>query len=113
MRVTACPDVRSCQEWSYKSDCKKTPEADIESIRSKLVCKIFDEYANISVRFNGRPRNSDPYDQTDSVPGGTMPPLCKRQATPGMTALSFRGKERFNLNRLDNKRKEKRNKKRI
>jgi hypothetical protein len=75
VRVTACPDVRSCQEWSYKSDCKKTPEADIESIRSKLVCKIFDEYANISVRFNGRPRNSDPYDQTDSVPGGTMPPF--------------------------------------
>jgi len=80
VRVTACPDVRSCQEWSYKSDCKKTPEAGIESIRSKLVFKIFDEYANIlkgmsSVRFNGRPRNSDPSDQTDSVAGGTMPPF--------------------------------------
>jgi hypothetical protein len=39
--------------------------------------------------------------------------VYERQSTPGMTALSFRGKGRFNLNRLDNKRKEKRNKKRI
>ena len=36
----------------------KVPEEDIESIRSKLALKIFDEYANIlkdmySTRFNG------------------------------------------------------------
>jgi hypothetical protein len=32
--------------------------------------------------------------------------LCERQDTPGMTAVSFRGKEKINLNRLDKKRKE-------
>ena len=36
----------------------------------------------------------------------TLLVLCERQATPGLTALSFRGKEKFNLNRLDKKRKE-------
>ncbi len=38
----------------------KVPQGDIDSIRSKLVFKIFDEYPNIlkgmySTRFNGRP----------------------------------------------------------
>ena len=32
--------------------------------------------------------------------------MCERQATPGLTVLSFRGKKKFNLNRLDKKRKE-------
>ena len=41
----------------------KVPEPDIESIRSKLAFKIFDEYSNIlkglcSMRFNGRPNFS-------------------------------------------------------
>jgi hypothetical protein len=58
----------------------KVPQAGIESIRSKLVFKIFDEYANIlksmySTRFNGRPRDNDNHDQTDSTPGGPIPPL--------------------------------------
>ena len=52
----------------------KVPLAGIESIRSKLDFKIFDEYANIlkgmySTRFNGRPKDRDVYAQTDSAPG--------------------------------------------
>ena len=40
----------------------QVPQAGIESIRSKLAFKIFDEYANIlkgmcSTRFNGRPND--------------------------------------------------------
>ena len=57
----------------------KVPEVDIESIRSKptLAFKIFDEYANIpksmySPRFNGCPKDSNVYAQTDS---GPMSPL--------------------------------------
>jgi hypothetical protein len=47
---------------SIKSDFK-VPQAGIETIRSKLIFKIFDEYANIlkgmySTRFNRRPANS-------------------------------------------------------
>ncbi len=58
----------------------KVPQAGIESIRSKLVFKIFDEYANIlkgmySTRFNGRPRDNGTHDQMDSAPGGPIPPL--------------------------------------
>jgi hypothetical protein len=49
----------------------KAPSAGIESMRSKLVFKIFDEYANIlkgmySTRFNGCPKDSA---QTDSPRG--------------------------------------------
>ena len=55
----------------------QVPQAGIESIRSKLAFKIFDEYANIlkgmySTRFNGSPKDSA---QTDSAPSGPMPPL--------------------------------------
>jgi hypothetical protein len=58
----------------------KTPQADIDSIRSKLVFKIFDEYANIlkgmySTRFNWRPKNKGDHDQMDTAPGGPSPPL--------------------------------------
>ncbi len=58
----------------------KVPQADIDSIRSKLVFKIFDEYANIlkgmySTRFNGRPKNKGDQHQMDTAPGGTSPPL--------------------------------------
>ncbi len=58
----------------------KVPQAGIDSIRSKLVFKIFDEYANIlkgmySTRFNGRPKNKGDHDQMDTVPGGSSPPL--------------------------------------
>ncbi len=58
----------------------KVPEADIDSIRSKLVFKIFDEYANIlkgmySTRLNGRPKNKGDHDQMDTAPGGPSPPL--------------------------------------
>jgi hypothetical protein len=52
----------------------------IDSIRSKLAFKIFDEYANIlkgmdSTRFNGRPKNKGDHDQMDTAPGGPSPPL--------------------------------------
>jgi hypothetical protein len=71
------PGARSLNEQDLHENLAyfKVPQAGIESIRAKLDFKIFDEYANISVRFNGRPRNSDPYDQTDSVPDRTMPPF--------------------------------------
>jgi len=58
----------------------KVPQAGIDSIRSKLAFKIFDEYANIlkgmySMRFNGRPKNGGDLDQMDTAPGGPSPPL--------------------------------------
>jgi hypothetical protein len=58
----------------------KVPQAGIESIRSKLVFKIFDEYENIlkgmySTRFNGCPKNNGDHDQMDSAPSGPLPPL--------------------------------------
>ena len=58
----------------------KVPQAGIESIRSKLAFKIFDEHANIlkdmcSTRFNGRSKNNDTHDQMDTAPSGSMPPL--------------------------------------
>ena len=58
----------------------KVPQEGIESIRSKLALKIFDEYANIlkgmySTRFNGRPKNKGDHDQMDTVPGEPSPPL--------------------------------------
>jgi hypothetical protein len=58
----------------------KVPQAGIDSIRSKLSFKIFDEYANIlkgmySTRFNGRPKSKGDHDQMDTVPDGSSPPL--------------------------------------
>jgi ribonuclease HI len=58
----------------------KVPQAGIDSIRSKLAFKIFDEYANIlkgmySTRFNGRPKSKGDHDQMDTVPDGSSPPL--------------------------------------
>ena len=58
----------------------KVPQVGIESIRSKLALKIFDEYANIlkgmySTQFNGRPKNKGDHDQMDTTPGEPSPPL--------------------------------------
>ena len=58
----------------------KVPQAGIDAIRSKLVFKIFDEYANIlkgmySTRFNGRPKDKGDHSQRDTVPSGPSPPL--------------------------------------
>ncbi len=58
----------------------KVPQAGIDSIRSKLAFKMFDEYANIlkgmySTRFNGRPKNEGDHDQMDNAAGGPSPPL--------------------------------------
>jgi len=74
--------VRSLNEQDlyYNLAYFKVPQAGIESIRSKLAFKIFDEYTNIlkgmyNTKFNGRPKDSDVYTQTDSAPGVPMPPL--------------------------------------
>ena len=58
----------------------KVPQAGIDSIRSKLAFKIFDEYANIlkgmySTKFNGRPTNQGDHDQMITAPSGPSPPL--------------------------------------
>ncbi len=58
----------------------KVPQAGIDSMRSKLAFKIFDEYANIlkdmySTRFNVRPKNKGDHDQMDNAPGGPSPPF--------------------------------------
>jgi hypothetical protein len=66
----------------------KVPQAGIDSIRSKLAFKIFDEleYANIlkgmySTRFNGHPKNKGDHDQMDTAPGGPSPsPITSLQA---------------------------------
>jgi hypothetical protein len=57
----------------------KVPQAGIQSIRSKLVFNILDEYVNIlkgmySTRFNGRSSDNDTHDQLDSVPDEPPPP---------------------------------------
>jgi hypothetical protein len=57
----------------------KVPQVGIDSMRSKLAFKIFDEYANIlkgmySTRFNGRPKNKGDHDQMDTTPDGPSPP---------------------------------------
>ncbi len=58
----------------------KVPQTGIDSIRSKLTLKIFDEYANIlkgmySTRFNGRLERKGDHNQMDTAPGGPSPPL--------------------------------------
>ncbi len=56
----------------------KVPQAGIDSIRSNLAFKIFDEYPNIlkgmySARFNGRLESKGDHNQMDTVPGGPSP----------------------------------------
>jgi hypothetical protein len=77
----------------------KVPQAGIESIRSKLAFKLFDEYANIlkgmySTRFNGGPKDSDVYAQTDSAPGGSMPPLITSRPPSKLGSLTTLGTPR-------------------
>ena len=74
--------ARSLNEKDLHDDLAyfKVPEADIDSIRSKLDLKIFDEYANIlkgmySTRFNGRPKINGDHDQMDTTPDGPSPPF--------------------------------------
>ncbi len=69
----------------------KVPPTGIDSIRSKLVFKIFGEYANIlkgmySTRFNGHPKNKGDDDQMDTVPGGPSPP--PHHLSPNLTVKS-------------------------
>jgi hypothetical protein len=60
-QVSFIADARSLNEEERKENLEffKVPKASMESIRSKLAMKIFDEYANIlkgmySMRFFGR-----------------------------------------------------------
>jgi hypothetical protein len=60
----------------------KVLQAGIDSMRSKLALRIFDEHANIlkgmcSTRFNGRLESKGDHNQMDTAPGGTSPPLIK------------------------------------
>ena len=77
----------------------KVPQEGIESIRSKLAFKIFDEYANImkgmyTTRFNGCPKDNDVYDQTNSVPGGTMSPLITSLQVDSLITLGSQRRRR-------------------
>ncbi len=74
--------TRSLDEKDFHDNLSyfKVQQAGIESIRSKLGFKIFDEYANIlkvmfRTRFNGCPKNYDDHSQTDTTPRGPVPPL--------------------------------------
>ena len=57
----------------------KVLQGGIETIRSKLVLKLFDEYANIlkgmySTRFNGCPTDGNVSSHTDPDPNGPISP---------------------------------------
>ncbi len=72
------PGARSLNEQDLHDNLAyfKVPQGGIDSIRSKLAFKIFDEYVNIlkvmySTRFNGRPKNKGDHDQMDTVPDGS------------------------------------------
>ena len=87
----------------------KVPQAGIDSIRSKLAFKIFDEYANIlkgmySTRFNGRPADSDASTQAHSAPRGPMPSLLTSlQAWQPNNIRSRKAKEKRQRVTKDNK----------
>ena len=60
-QISFIAGARSLHEEELKKNLEffKVPDASMESIRSKLAMKIFDEYANIlkgmySIRFDGR-----------------------------------------------------------
>ena len=65
-QVSFIVGVRSLNEVELKKTLEyfKVPSVSLESIRSKLAMKIFDEYANIlkgmyRIRFNGRSDHGD------------------------------------------------------
>jgi hypothetical protein len=80
-------------------DCFKVPQVVIESIRSKLTFKIFDEYANIlkgmySTRFNGRPEDNGTHDQMDTPPGGPISPLSPISKCVSLITLGAKRRRR-------------------
>jgi hypothetical protein len=80
--VMSGPRSLNDQDLHNNQSYFKVSQTGIKSIRSKLAFKVFDEYGNIlkgthSMRFNDRPTDSDSYDQTDSVPYGSMFPLSQ------------------------------------
>ena len=69
-----------------KSGFFQVPQASIESIRSKLAFKIFDD-ANIlkgmySMKFNGITADGGTSTRTPSDPGGPAPPLHLPSSSP-------------------------------
>ncbi len=78
----------------------------IESIRSKLSLKIFDEYANIlkdmySTRFNGCPKNKGNHDQLDTAPGGpSLPLITSLQTWQSNNIRRQKEKEKKGINTL-------------
>ena len=75
---------RSLNEQDLRKNLKffQVPEASIEAIGSKLVMKIFDEYANIlrcmySTRFNGDPSRTGSSHEDNPTPGNPFPPLIR------------------------------------
>jgi hypothetical protein len=90
----------------------KVPEAGMESIRSKLVLKIYDEYVNelrrmYSVRFNGsasRQGTSSQSSQSQSAPSETIPPLINTlEAWIPTKFRKHKGRRRRELIKLINK----------
>jgi hypothetical protein len=74
--------ARSLNEKDFHDNLAyfEVPQAGIESNRSKLAFKIFDEYANILkdmyiTRFNGRPRDNGTHDPMDTTSSGSISPL--------------------------------------
>ena len=73
--------MRSLNEQDLQSNIRffKVPQGIIESIRSKLVFQIFDEYTNIlkgmySTRFNGTTSDGDIPTKAKSDQGGDPTP---------------------------------------
>ena len=65
-QISFIAGARSLNEQDLRNNLKffKVPEASFDSIRTKLVMRIFDEYSNIlrcmySIRFNGSTARSD------------------------------------------------------
>ena len=80
----------------------KVPDAGMESIRSKLVLKIYDEYVNVlrrmySVRFNGSASRKGTSSQSQSAPAKPFP-LSSTPSTPLPTKFrKHKGRRRREL----------------
>ena len=75
---------RSLNEQDLRKNLKffQVPEASIEAIGSKLVMKIFDEYANIlrcmyNTRFNGDPSRTGSSHENKPIPETPTPSLIR------------------------------------
>ena len=81
-QVSFIVEARSLNEKDLQRNLRffKVPQTSIESIRSKLAFKLFDEYTNIlkgmySMRFNGTTTDGDIPARAQSDQGRPTPPL--------------------------------------